>query len=95
MLELIKRSLEIGEDVLISGFGKFYVKKKGGAERPEPCDRRGHDDGAKESGHVPELQEAKGKIEGVRNWGHGRAILNQIYVPYHNLLKILDKARKL
>ena len=28
MLELIKRSLEIGEDVLISGFGKFRVKKK-------------------------------------------------------------------
>ena len=28
MLELIKRSLENGEDVLISGFGKFCVKKK-------------------------------------------------------------------
>ncbi len=31
LLELIKRSLESGEDVLISGFGKFCVKKK--AER--------------------------------------------------------------
>ena len=30
-LELIKRSLESGEDVLISGFGKFCVKQK--AER--------------------------------------------------------------
>jgi integration host factor subunit alpha len=28
MLELIKRSLENGEDVLISNFGKFCVKKK-------------------------------------------------------------------
>ncbi len=28
MLELIKRSLESGDDVLISGFGKFCVKKK-------------------------------------------------------------------
>ncbi len=28
MLELIKRSLETGEDVLISNFGKFCVKKK-------------------------------------------------------------------
>lgn len=28
ILELIKRSLENGEDVLISGFGKFCVKKK-------------------------------------------------------------------
>jgi integration host factor subunit alpha len=28
VLELIKRSLESGEDVLISGFGKFCVKGK-------------------------------------------------------------------
>ena len=28
LLELIKSTLEIGEDVLISGFGKFCVKKK-------------------------------------------------------------------
>ncbi len=31
LLEIIKRSLENGDDVLISGFGKFCVKKK--AER--------------------------------------------------------------
>ena len=31
LLELIKRSLESGEDVLFSGFGKFCVKEK--AER--------------------------------------------------------------
>jgi integration host factor subunit alpha len=29
LLELIKSSLESGEDVLISGFGKFCVKEKG------------------------------------------------------------------
>jgi integration host factor subunit alpha len=28
LLELIKRSLESGENVLISGFGKFCVKEK-------------------------------------------------------------------
>ena len=28
LLELIKRSLESGDDVLISGFGKFCVKDK-------------------------------------------------------------------
>ena len=28
LLEIIKRSLESNEDVLISGFGKFCVKKK-------------------------------------------------------------------
>jgi len=29
LLEIIKRTLENGEDVLISGFGKFQVKGKG------------------------------------------------------------------
>ena len=29
LLEIIKGSLERGEDVLISGFGKFCIKKKG------------------------------------------------------------------
>jgi integration host factor subunit alpha len=28
VFELIKKSLESGDDVLISGFGKFMVKKK-------------------------------------------------------------------
>jgi len=28
LFELIKQSLELGEDVLISGFGKFSVKEK-------------------------------------------------------------------
>ena len=28
MLETMKKSLENGEDVMISGFGKFYVKEK-------------------------------------------------------------------
>ena len=28
ILEIIKRSLESGEDIMISGFGKFYVKGK-------------------------------------------------------------------
>jgi integration host factor subunit alpha len=29
LLEIIKRNLESGEDVLISGFGKFSVREKG------------------------------------------------------------------
>ena len=29
LIEIIKRTLERGEDVLVSGFGKFYVKEKG------------------------------------------------------------------
>ena len=37
MLELIKRSLENGEDVLISGFGKFCVKKKAARRGRNPA----------------------------------------------------------
>ena len=29
LLEIVKRTLESGDDVLISGFGKFCVKEKG------------------------------------------------------------------
>ncbi len=29
LIEIIKRTLENGEDVLVSGFGKFCVKNKG------------------------------------------------------------------
>ena len=29
LLELMKKTLESGEDILISGFGKFCVKEKG------------------------------------------------------------------
>ena len=29
LLEIIKKTLESGENILISGFGKFSVKKKG------------------------------------------------------------------
>ena len=35
VLEIIKATLENGEDILISGFGKFYVKDK--------SERRGRD----------------------------------------------------
>lgn len=29
LLEIMKATLESGEEILISGFGKFYVKEKG------------------------------------------------------------------
>lgn len=32
LLEIIKRELEAGEDILVSGFGKFCVKKKRNGE---------------------------------------------------------------
>ncbi len=36
LLEIIKESLELGEDVLTSGFGKFQVRKRGAAEAATP-----------------------------------------------------------
>jgi len=37
IIEIIKKTLESGEDVLISGFGKFFVKekKKGRGRHPD------------------------------------------------------------
>ena len=41
LLEIIKQSLESGEDVMISGFGKFQVKyKKQPRRRARPLKRR-------------------------------------------------------
>jgi integration host factor subunit alpha len=37
VFELIKKSLESGDDVLISGFGKFYVREKGGRKGRNPA----------------------------------------------------------
>ncbi len=36
LLEIIKKTLEDGEDVLISGFGKFCVKEKGKRRGRDP-----------------------------------------------------------
>jgi len=41
VLETIKTSLSNGEDVLISGFGKFSAKKKAPRKGKKPCNRRG------------------------------------------------------
>lgn len=37
LLEIIKSSLESGEDVLVSGFGKFCVQKKNGRKGRNPA----------------------------------------------------------
>lgn len=37
LLEIIKRTLASGEDVLISGFGKFCVKEKGERKGRNPA----------------------------------------------------------
>ena len=37
LLEIVKQTLESGEDVLISGFGKFCVKEKRGRRGRNPA----------------------------------------------------------
>jgi integration host factor subunit alpha len=37
LLEMMKRTLESGEDVLVSGFGKFCVKEKQGRRGRNPA----------------------------------------------------------
>ncbi len=37
MLEILKDSLEVGDDVLISGFGKFCVKEKSARKGRNPA----------------------------------------------------------
>jgi integration host factor subunit alpha len=41
IFEMIKKTLESGDDVLISGFGKFYARKKGAREATNPAVRNG------------------------------------------------------
>ena len=37
IIEIIKKTLENGEDVMITGFGKFYVKEKGERRGSNPA----------------------------------------------------------
>ena len=37
ILEIIKKTLENGENIMISGFGKFYVKEKRGRRGRNPA----------------------------------------------------------
>ena len=41
LLEIIKKTLESGDDVLISGFGKFCVKEKGERRGRNPASGKG------------------------------------------------------
>jgi len=40
LLEIIKQTLERGEDLLVSGFGKFVVKNKAARRGRNPSDQR-------------------------------------------------------
>ena len=56
LIEIIKGNLEKSEDVLVSGFGKFCVKTKESAARPQPCDRGGSDAAAAACDHLQVLR---------------------------------------
>ena len=72
LLELIKRSLESGDDVLISGFGKFCGKEK--AERKGRNPATGEDMMLKRRRVV--TFKSSGKLRGKIN-GNCRPIKNQ------------------
>ena len=38
-LEIIKETIASGEDIMISGFGKFCVNEKKSKKRAQPCNR--------------------------------------------------------
>ena len=48
LIEIMKRTLAAGEDVLVSGFGKFCVRRESRAEGKEPRHGRCHDVEAEE-----------------------------------------------
>ena len=52
LIETIKSTLASGEDVLVSGFGKFCVNEKKERTGQESGDRRGDDAETQEGGHV-------------------------------------------
>ena len=59
-LEIINSKLASGEDVLISGFGRFCVKKKK-KERSESGDRWGYDAATQEGGDFQVVGKIKAK----------------------------------
>jgi len=63
LLERIKAALESGDDVLISSFGKFCVRKKKGAARQKPGHRKRSDYCTKKSGHIQMVRETERKTE--------------------------------
>ena len=63
MLEIIKSTLESGEDVLISGFGKFCMKAESRTTRPKSGHRRGYDIGTKKGRHIPVFGDTEGETE--------------------------------
>jgi integration host factor subunit alpha len=52
LIETIKSTLASGDDVLVSGFGKFCVNEKKGETGQESCDRRFDDAETQKGGHV-------------------------------------------
>ncbi len=72
LLEIIKRSLESGDDVLISGFGKFCVKEKN--------ERRGRNPATGED--IPCPEGGLGiRIQGIDRLGTHQGLVEQTEAP--------------
>lgn len=52
LIEIIKDTIERGDDVLISGFGKFCVKEKRDPQGTKSGHRCGHDAGKTQGGDL-------------------------------------------
>jgi len=69
ILELIKSTLAAGEDVLISGFGKFCVKEK--------RERKGRNPATGDAGTEEGCDfQVLGEVEGEGEWGSVEGIMN-------------------
>ena len=63
LLELIKSTLESGEDLMISGFGKFCVKQKAKRRGRNPATGKVPGSSTKKSRHIQMVWEIEGKTE--------------------------------
>jgi nucleoid DNA-binding protein len=62
--EIIKKTLEAGEDVLITVFGKFCVKDKGNRRGRNLQDRRGSDAGRETDCDLQVFDGGEGELNG-------------------------------
>ena len=61
LLTIMKDTMEKGEDILISGFGKFQVREKSQRKGTEPRDRRRHDALPEAGRHIQMFRQAAGQ----------------------------------
>ena len=69
LLELIKQSPESGDNVQISGFGKFWVKEQKKRRGRNPATGKAHDAETPEGCQISMLGETEGETEQKESYG--------------------------